>query len=171
MFSKFHSYVKFRESYEIHNIHKYVVLAKCIISEMSKSNCRKYRKNCNWFKRTTYLLYAFFWVTPWRLNLICQSFGTLCLFHLHGRPWTWNRQSVPKRWRIKFRCRGITQKKAYNIQYMAKVWNQENKISVFITIICLSNDYICTNVLWYHATGIQTTSCVNLFVKLHTQNI
>ena len=28
-------------------------------------------------------LYAFFWVIPWRLNFICQRFGTLCLFHLH----------------------------------------------------------------------------------------
>jgi hypothetical protein len=24
------------------------------------------------------LLYAFFWVIPWHLNFICQSFGTLC---------------------------------------------------------------------------------------------
>jgi hypothetical protein len=30
-------------------------------------------------------------------------------------------QSVPKRWHIKFRRRGITQKKAHNIQNMAKV--------------------------------------------------
>jgi hypothetical protein len=29
--------------------------------------------------------------------------------------------SVPKHWHIKFRRRGITQKKAYNIQNMAKV--------------------------------------------------
>jgi len=29
--------------------------------------------------------------------------------------------SVPKRRHIKFRCRGITQKKAYNIQNKAKV--------------------------------------------------
>jgi hypothetical protein len=28
-------------------------------------------------------LYAFFWVIPWRLNFICQRFGTLCLFCLH----------------------------------------------------------------------------------------
>jgi len=33
-------------------------------------------------------------------------------------------QCVPKRRRIKFRRRGITQKKSYNIQNMAKVWNQ-----------------------------------------------
>jgi len=31
------------------------------------------------------------------------------------RLWRWNRQSVPKHWHIKFRCRGITQKKAYNM--------------------------------------------------------
>ena len=39
--------------------------------------------------------------------------------------WRWNRQSVPKRRHIKFRRRGITQMKAYNIQNTAKVWNQE----------------------------------------------
>jgi len=33
-------------------------------------------------------------------------------------------QSVPKRRRKKFRP-GITQKKAYNIQNKAEVWNQE----------------------------------------------
>jgi hypothetical protein len=46
------------------------------------------------------------------------------LFRLHRRlgVWRtptrlgrWNRQSVPKRWHIKFRRWGITQKKAYNI--------------------------------------------------------
>jgi len=40
--------------------------------------------------------------------------------------WRWNRRCVPKRRHIKFRRRGITQKKAYNIQNKAKVWNQEN---------------------------------------------
>jgi len=34
-------------------------------------------------------------------------------------------QSVPKRRHIKFRRRGITQKKTYNIQNTGKVWNQE----------------------------------------------
>jgi hypothetical protein len=34
-------------------------------------------------------------------------------------------QSVPKRRHIKFRRRGITQKKAYDIQNTAKVWNRE----------------------------------------------
>jgi hypothetical protein len=28
-------------------------------------------------------LYAFFWVILRRLNFICRSFGTLCLFDLH----------------------------------------------------------------------------------------
>jgi hypothetical protein len=41
----------------------------------------------------------------------------------HSTPtclWRWNRQSVPKRRHIKFRPRGIAQKKTYNIQNMAK---------------------------------------------------
>ena len=61
------------------------------------------------------ILYAFFWVIPRRLNFICRRFGTL--FHLH-RPV--GMKYVPKRRHIKFRRRGITQKKAYNIQKKAK---------------------------------------------------
>jgi len=80
------------------------------------------------------MLYVFFWVIPRRLNFICRRFGALCLFHLHrqvGRYlptclWRWNRQSVLKRRHIKFRRREITQKKTYNIQNTAKVWNQEH---------------------------------------------
>ena len=34
-------------------------------------------------------------------------------------------QSVPKRRQIKFGRRGITRKKAYNIQNTAEGWNQE----------------------------------------------
>ena len=29
------------------------------------------------------MLYAFFWVITRRLEFICRSFGTLCLFHIH----------------------------------------------------------------------------------------
>jgi len=61
------------------------------------------------------LFYAFFWVIPRRLKFICRRFGTLCPFHLHRQV------GVPKRRHINFRRRGITQKKAYNIQYTAKV--------------------------------------------------
>jgi hypothetical protein len=46
--------------------------------------------------------------------------------------WT---QSVPKRRHIKFRHRGITQKKTYNIQNKAKVWNQDRL--VFLDFVCL----------------------------------
>ena len=77
------------------------------------------------------MAYVFFWVIPRRLNFIYRRFGTL--FHLHRQVdtptclWRWNRQSVPKRRHIKFRRRGITQKKSYNIQNTAKVWNQKYK--------------------------------------------
>jgi len=64
------------------------------------------------------LLYAFSWVIPRCLNLICQHFGTLCLFHLYRRLWRWNRQrsetseyknsdaaELPRRKRTTFRTR------------------------------------------------------------------
>jgi hypothetical protein len=41
------------------------------------------------------------------------------------------KQIVSKRRRIQFRSRGITQKKTYNIQNKAKVWNQELRGSQF----------------------------------------
>jgi hypothetical protein len=47
----------------------------------------------------------------------------LSLFHFHG-PMKM-KQSVSKSRHIKFRSRGITQKKAYNIQNKAKVRNQK----------------------------------------------
>ena len=57
----------------------------------------------------------------------CKDTPTILKFS-HSTPtclWRWNRQSVPKWRHIKFRRRGITQKKTYNIQNTAKVWNQE----------------------------------------------
>ena len=39
------------------------------------------------------------------------------------------------KWHIKLRRRAITQKKAHDIQNMAKVWNPE---SVFVIAVCLS---------------------------------
>jgi len=74
------------------------------------------------------MLYVFFWVIPRHLNFICRCFATLFLFHLHRQVgvesptstclWRWNRQSVPKRRHIKFRCRGITQKKTYDFSVL-----------------------------------------------------
>jgi len=61
-------------------------------------------------------------------NLEFSHYTPTCL-------WRWNRQSVPKRRHIKFRSRGITQKKTYNIKNRAKVWNQEI-LSGFSFIIC-----------------------------------
>ena len=46
-------------------------------------------------------------------------------FILQARTCLWRWNSVPKRRHIEFRRRGITQKKAFNIQNTAKVWNQE----------------------------------------------
>jgi len=58
------------------------------------------------------MLYASFWVIPWRLKSIHRRFGTLCsIFYEDGID------SVPKRRHINLRHQGITQKKAYN-----KLW-------------------------------------------------
>ena len=81
--------------------------------------------NCSLTKPMLTVLYASFWVIPRRLNFIYQLLRTPCLLHLHTYPPIKMDKSIPKRRHIKFRRRGITQKKAYSIQNMAKAWNQE----------------------------------------------
>ena len=63
---------------------------------------------------TVNTLYAFFWVIPRRLNFICRRFVTHSVpsCSIHTYPSMKMEQSVPKRRHIKFRHRGITQKKA-----------------------------------------------------------
>jgi hypothetical protein len=43
-------------------------------------------------------------------------------FFVPIRLWRWNRQSVQKRWHIKFRRRGMTQKKGYDFKYVIRAW-------------------------------------------------
>jgi hypothetical protein len=104
------------------------------------------------------MLYAFFWVIPRLLKFIYQRFGTLCLFHLCWRVGTYPPmkmgQCVPKRWYINFRSRGITQKKAYNIQNTAKVWNQER-----------------VNDVREHPSECVTTGKFNGFINMNSFNI
>ena len=84
---------------------------------------------------------VFLWVIPKRLKCMCRRFGTLCTFFVGGISKKNNRdeiakypnnlfllippmkieQSVPKRLYIKFRRRGITLKKEYNIRNTEKV--------------------------------------------------
>jgi hypothetical protein len=81
------------------------------------------------------MLCAFFWVIPRCLNFICQHFGTHCLFHIHKQVGMKNSSYLPafedgthsvlKCRHIKFRRRGITQKKAHNIQNTMKVLNHK----------------------------------------------
>jgi hypothetical protein len=75
------------------------------------------------FRRVLYVVCSF-WVIPRRLNFISRRFGTLSVpFHRQeGEQFTYiqllayedGTDSVPKRRLIKFRRRGITQKKTYN---------------------------------------------------------
>ena len=67
-------------------------------------------------------------------------------------------QCVPKRRHIKFRRQGITQKKGYNIQNTAKVWNQEYNFFVFVNEISLSHRSLPTQQTNIHAfRGIRTS--------------
>jgi len=69
----------------------------------------------SWFQ-TFALLWMFCslsWVIPQSLNFICRRFGTLCLFHLHRSTYE-DGTECSETWHIKFRCRGISQKKEYN---------------------------------------------------------
>ena len=96
--------------------HLYVVTLSCILLTRCK-------QKCTWFQTFAvfWMLYAFFCVIPRHLNFICRHFS--CAFQLHRQVgmkniptclWRWNRQCVLKCQHIKFRCRGITQKKPYN---------------------------------------------------------
>ena len=84
-------------------------------TQKTRIQIKKHKKKIK--KHKSSILYVFFWVIPRRLNFICRRFRTLRLFHLNRRVgirlWRWD--SVPKRRHIKFRRRGITQKKAYNL--------------------------------------------------------
>jgi len=105
-------------------------------------------KCCMQLYSISYLLYAFFWVIPRCLNFICWHFGTLCLFHLHRQvgvknvPMKMEQTECSETSAYKFRCQRITQKKAYNIQNVAKVWNQEY-------FILTSLHHFCDVKLWY----------------------
>jgi len=67
------------------------------------------------------LAQAIFEPNFFRINT--PTFSNVVIFHNY--PPMKMGQSVPKRRHIKFIRRGITQKKAHNIQNMSKVWNQE----------------------------------------------
>ena len=73
--------------------HLYVVTLSCIL-------LMRFEQICTWFQTFAmfWMLYAFFWVIPQRLNFICHCFS--CLFHLHRQVgtkniptclWRWNR--------------------------------------------------------------------------------
>ena len=63
--------------------------------------------------------------TVFEPNLLPLATHTILKFS-HSSPtslWRWNRQSVPKRRHIKFRPRGITQKKTNNIKFPWRLWS------------------------------------------------
>jgi len=113
------------------------------------------------------MLFAFFCVNPRRLNFIFRRFGTFCLFHLHRQVGRYApmrmEQSVPKSRHIKFWCRGITQKKAYNVQNTAKVGHQEYFRSVSSHLMY----YIYgTNILF--TADVRSSGCNNTYLLTYS---
>jgi len=89
----------------------------------------KYNK-CMWWLNIGMIKKHPFWVISRRLSFTCRRFGTHCSIFIGRYLPMKMEQSVPKRRHLKFRRRGITQKKAYSIQNSAKVWNQEWKKNI-----------------------------------------
>ena len=71
------------------------------------------------------MLYAFFWAITRRLEFICRSFGTLCLFHLHRQvnlPACEDGTECSETSGYKLQTPGNYPKKAYNIvKYLCRI--------------------------------------------------
>jgi hypothetical protein len=91
-------------------------------------------------------------------------FWNTCLFNLHTCLPIKMEQSVPTCWHIKFKHRGITQKKAYNIQNTANVWYQEYSLSLIVSADCGKALYSSKE----HSLSLQSAHSKNtwLFHKL-----
>jgi hypothetical protein len=98
-------------------------------------NCQRFRKLC---------LFQLSGVRSFN----CQRFGKRSLFQCsgiwslianvseHSVPSSRNRHSVPKCWQFNPIRRRTAQKKTYDIQNMAKVWNQEKSIVNCMLTVC-----------------------------------
>ena len=91
-------------------------------------------------------------------------------------------QSVPKRRHIKFRRRGITQRKTYNIQNTAKVWNQEYGLFISHNTTRFYTFYLTFNVygsvhrdnlfMWFQLEALVTQPFfLNLITALHVSRV
>jgi len=109
----------------------------------------------SWFQTFAvfWMLYVVFWVIPRRLNFTYRRFGTL--FHLYRQVGnnlpTKMEQGVPKRRHIKFRRRGITQKKTYSIRSSA---TEVSILQEFMGVWCLK----------YRGTRFVSSSRVETFM-------
>jgi hypothetical protein len=124
-------------------------------------------------ERNIRLLCSFFWVIPRRLNFICRRFGTICLSHLQWwckvfllTPPMKMEQIVPTHRHIKFRRRGITQKKEYGIQNRAKVLNQEHMFSFSLQPLLEAFVSLILFIQLHASAHTVPVRCVQLYSKL-----
>jgi hypothetical protein len=96
-----------------------------------------------------------FYVPMFRNTLSFPSSQVVCWHNL----WRLNRQSVPKRWHIKFR---ITQKKAYNIPFISSLSFINLQFSFSFGSISLL--YVCSSltlchIMWRSSLSLLPTAC------------
>jgi hypothetical protein len=80
------------------------------------------------------MLYSFFWVVPLYTDI------SETLYSIFIGIWRWKRHSVSKRRHIKFRSRGITQKKAYNTLSICLRWQSGfhlSEVGITIRLLCI----------------------------------
>jgi hypothetical protein len=83
--------LKFKLKWGQNKFYKYLLSIKLGVTcvQMCYTKAYRWKHSQTWsyscLKGRNLVLYAFFWVIPRRLKLICQRFGTLCLFHIHRR--------------------------------------------------------------------------------------
>ena len=125
---------------------------------------------------TVIALYIFFWVFPCRQIVVGRRFGTLYQFRLqrlgvqcvHCTPslWRWNWYRVPKRRPTTILRRRNTQKKIYNIQITAKVWNQGlGKLSPLQSKIFAWISTVCSGLIFQKISNLQFSKAANILRK------
>ena len=108
-----------------------------------------------WFEYCIYFLLGISpasncsWPTFWNL-LSVPSSKAGCTVYCTPSLWRWNWYRVPKRRPTTIWRRGNTQKKIYNIQITAKVWNQEKN--------CALSWYFEKSMIW--CTVRKTSNCL-----------
>jgi hypothetical protein len=111
------------------------------------------------------------WEKVWLRLFLSQPFShmdipTILKFN-HSSPtclWRWNRQSVPKRRRMKFRRQGITQKKTYNLTVYMEL-QIETEYKLFCNLSQWRTRYTNFQYIYYNPVRVHVSSNILLILR------